>query len=201
MPDNYSPRFQHQDWRDGADLVSAEDPAKGFNKRFRDLQQEFQEIARIVGQINSSLTPLSTTLTFAPSLFPNAPASPWLQTSGIVTKDPTKSEANGWLSLQLPNGLVIQSVVVVGSKSGSFHFRLALQQQPLSSAGNAVVLFSSQLAEDPDGAFNKSLQLRPEVNTTINNTANKYLITAVILNAAATATASISAIQVALARA
>ncbi|MDZ8258024.1 hypothetical protein [Nostoc sp. ChiQUE01b] len=200
MPDNYIPQFQHQDWKDNVDLVSAEDPVKGFNKRFKDLRQELDAIARIIGQINGSLAPLSTTLTFAPSLFPSSPASPWLQTSGVATKDPTKSDANGWLSLQLPNGLVIQSVVVVGTKSGNFNFRITLQQQPLSSTVSSVVLFSGQLADDPDGAFNKSLQLQPGVNATINNAANKYLITATIPSAAVPATASISAIQVFLAR-
>lgn len=53
MADNYQPKFQHQDWKDNVDLVSAEDPVKGLNKRFNDLKAEFQEIARIIGQINS----------------------------------------------------------------------------------------------------------------------------------------------------
>lgn len=48
MSDNYVPKFQHQDWVDNVDLVSAEDHDKGFNKRFRDVQHEFEEIARIL---------------------------------------------------------------------------------------------------------------------------------------------------------
>lgn len=199
MPDNYAPQFQHTDWRDNVDLVSA-DGENGFNQRFKDLRQELNEIARIIGQINNSLTPLSTMLTFSPTFFPNAPATPWLQTSGIATKDPARSDANGWLPLQLPNDLIIEGVGIVGTKTGNFNFRVTLQQQPFSGAGGAAILYSLQLADDPDGAFNKPLQLQSGANITINNAANKYFITAVIPNAPTPSAASISAIQVSLAR-
>ena len=200
MPDNYVPLFQHQDWTDNVDLVSAEDPVKGFNKRFKDLQHEFTEISRIIGQINGSLTPVSNTLTFAPSLFPNDPTTTWMQNSGVATKTPTKTDASGWLSLQLPNGLMIQNVVVIGTKIGNFNFRVQLQSQPLSNIAGGIILFSGQLKNDPDGEFYKSLELQPGANTTVNNLVNKYIITAALLNAVDPATASISAIQVSLTR-
>ncbi|MGI0484977.1 hypothetical protein ACN4EK_06035, partial [Pantanalinema rosaneae CENA516] len=157
--------------------------------------------AKLDSTVQSRLLPTTEIFTFAPSLFPNSGATPWLQNNGIATNDPNRSDASGWLPLQLPDGLVIQSVTVFGTKIGNFNFRITLQQQPLTGTGNSVILFGKQLSPVPDGAFsNLALDLQAGVSTAINNKNSKYFITLLIPSITAPATASIYAIQVSLAR-
>jgi len=202
MPDNYSPRFQHQDWRDGADLVSAEDPAKGFNKRFRDLQQEFQEIARIVGQINGSLAPPTTTLTFAPSFSPNGTNRPWDITPGIATKPNNQTSAEGWLAVQLPQGSRIESINVIGEKSGNtanpdWAFRVELIRQVFN--GTPTTLLSLNLKDRPANSLLLTpIQGRepiPVANNLVDNQTNKYIVTARVSEAESNSVVRIFAIQ------
>lgn len=173
MPDNYVPLFQHQDWTDNVDLVSAEDPVKGFNKRFKDLQHEFTEISRIIGQINGSLSPPTTTLTFAPDLSPNGSTVPWIMTTGIANKEPGKDRAEGWLSLQLPQNSHIESMTVIGNKSGSVNsFMVHLKRQALD--GRETTLHALNLANQPD-TFHITETI-PTIDNLVKNEANKYFV-------------------------
>lgn len=195
MADNYTPQFQHQDWRDNVDLVSAEDPVKGFNKRFNDLQKEFQEISRIISQINGSLAPSSTTLTFAPSFLPNGTSPQWTFTNGIAAKGTTQTVADGWIAVQLPQNSRIQTIKVVGEKNvtsgsiGIFEAKLIRQ----SFTGGATTLLTLDLAAEPD-SFQPTVPV-PAPNNLIDNQTNKYIVTASIVGAAQAATARIFAIQ------
>ena len=194
MPDNYAPRFQHQNWQDSVDLVSAEDPVKGFNKRFNDLQKEFQEIARIVGQINTSLAPPTTTLTFAPSFLPSGNSAQWLLTEGIAAKGVNQTVAAGWLSVQLPQSSRVQSMTVIGEKAGAVgEFQVQLIRQSVS--GGRTTLATLDLAAQPDSFQATPPTPIPPANSRIDNLTNKYLVTASIVGAAQAATARIFAIQ------
>jgi hypothetical protein len=192
MPDNYTPQFQHQDWRDNVDLVSAEDPLQGFNKRFKDLQQEFQEISRIIGQINGNLAPPTTTLTFAPNFSPNGSSIPWTLSNGIAGKGVSQTGADGWMGLQLPQGNRIQSITVIGDKSGNVGlFQAQLIRQSLIGVG--TTLFSLDLTAQAD-SFQAIGNILVADNL-VENLTNKYLITVKILGADQVATARIFAIQ------
>lgn len=192
MPDNYSPLFQHQDWRDGADLVSAEDPVKGFNKRFKDLQQEFKEIARIMGQINGSLAPPTTTLTFAPDFSQNGGATPWTVSRGIASKGTNQPQAEGWFSVQLPQGSRIQSMTVIGDKSGNVgSFTAQFIRQPLS--GGESNLLSLSLVTQPD-SFQATQPVPPTDNLVANQT-NKYVVSVRIVGADPASSARIFTVQ------
>jgi hypothetical protein len=192
MADNYQPQFQHQDWRDNADLVSAEDPVKGFNKRFRDLRLELQEIARIIGQINTSLVPPTSRFTFSPSFSPNGNDIPWSLTSGTAAKAVNQTGANGWLAVQLPQNTRIQSITVVGDKTGNVGlFQAQLIRQSL--AGGNTTLVSLDLTTQPD-AFQATVPI-PVANNLVDNQTNKYLVTTRIVGADQAATVRIFAIQ------
>ena len=192
MADNYQPQFQHQDWQDNADLVSAEDPVKGFNKRFRDLRLELQEIARIIGQINTSLVTPTNRFTFSPSLSPNGNDIPWSLTSGTAAKAVNQTGANGWLAVQLPQNSRIQSITVVGDKTGNVGlFQAQLIRQSL--AGGNTTLVSLDLTTQPD-AFQATVPI-PVANNLVDNQTNKYLVTTRIVGADQAATARIFAIQ------
>jgi hypothetical protein len=192
MADNYRPQFQHQDWRDNVDLVSAEDPVKGFNKRFRDLRLELQEIARIIGQINTSLVPPTNRFTFSPSFSPNGNDVSWSLTSGTAAKAVNQTGANGWLAVQLPQNSRIQSITVVGDKTGNVGlFQAQLIRQSL--VGGNTTLVSLDLTTQPD-AFQATIPI-PVANNLVDNQTNKYLVTTRIVGADQAATARIFAIQ------
>lgn len=50
----YARTFRHDDWIDNEDVVQA-GGEKGFNKKFHDVEAEFDKIAAVVGQINAAL--------------------------------------------------------------------------------------------------------------------------------------------------
>lgn len=193
MADNYIPQFQHQDWKDNVDLVSAEDPVKGFNKRFQDLRLELQEIARIIGQINSSLAPPTTTLTFAPNFSQSGSATPWTISRGIASKGTTQTQAEGWVALQLPQGSRIQNMTVIGDKSGNVgSFTAQFMSQGLS--GGESPLLSIALATQPD-SFQASQPVPSTVNNIVANQTNKYIVSVRIIGADPASTARIFAVQ------
>jgi hypothetical protein len=192
MPDNYTPQFQHQDWKDNVDLVSAEDPVTGLNKRFQDLRKELEEIALIIGQINSSLAPPTTTLTFAPSFSASGSAIPWTVSRGIASKATNQPGAEGWFALQLPQGSRIQSMTVIGEKSGNVgSFTTQLLRQALS--GGESTLLSLSLTTQPDSF--QATQAVPPVENLVANQDYKYVVSVRVLGADPASTARIFAIQ------
>ncbi len=50
----YTRAFRHDDWIDNEDVVQA-GGEKGFNKKFHDLEVEFDALGAVVGQINTAL--------------------------------------------------------------------------------------------------------------------------------------------------
>src|SRR6266571_243190 len=50
----YTPAFKHEDWIDNEDVVQASG-AKGFNKKFHDLEDEFATLATVVGTVDTEI--------------------------------------------------------------------------------------------------------------------------------------------------
>jgi len=91
------------------------------------------------------------TLTFLPTFFQNSTGPNWVQTSGIASP-PQGGTANGWLPLQLPQGVRIQSMTVIGRKNGDLDlFQVNLVRQAIadSSAITTLVGISLKNATDP----------------------------------------------------
>lgn len=57
---NYSRTLQHEDWIDNEDVVQA-GGEKGFNKKFHDVEAEFDKISSVVATINSAITSTQVT--------------------------------------------------------------------------------------------------------------------------------------------
>jgi hypothetical protein len=192
MPDSYTPQFQHTNWKDNVDLVSAEDPLQGFNKRFNDLRQELETLARIIGQINNSLTPSTSRVTFAPSFLPEGSDIAWTLTSGIAAKGNNQARAVGWLAAQLPQNSRMQSITIFGDKTGNVGvFQIQLIRQSFS--GGLVTILTLDLATQAD-TFQANVAV-PSINNLVDNQTNKYLITAKVVGADPVATVRIFAIQ------
>ncbi|HKO43858.1 MAG TPA: hypothetical protein VJU84_11330 [Pyrinomonadaceae bacterium] len=50
----YGRTFQHEDWIDNEDVVQA-GGEKGFNKKFHDIEAEFDRIGTVVGSVNTEI--------------------------------------------------------------------------------------------------------------------------------------------------
>jgi hypothetical protein len=93
----------------------------------------------------------------------------------------------------LPDGVQLQSVTIIGSKSGNLgSFQIQLVRQPFP--GTAIFsLLAIPVTDQPDSfQFTAPIPTPPQVD----NSANKYLVTAKIVGADAAATAQLTAIQI-----
>src|SRR5208283_2073619 len=96
---------------------------------------EFDTLSQVIAQINASLVivPPTTTLTFAPSFFPNLTDAPWVQNNGLAAKGANQTAADGWMPLQLPDGTQLQTMTILGTNSGNVgSFEVQLVQQQLT---------------------------------------------------------------------
>jgi hypothetical protein len=189
----YNRAFTHVDWIDNEDVVQA-GGEKGFNVEFHAIEAEFDKISAVVAQISAGLVIVPPTLTFAPSLFPNLTNPEWVKNNGIATKATNQTGADGWMQLQLPDGTVMQTMTVIGAKSGNAgSFQILLTQQPLTG-GALTTLLAIPLGGQPDGSFQVTGQVAGNVK--VDSNANKYMVIARIVGADAAASASINAIQI-----
>jgi hypothetical protein len=192
---SYTPQFSHKDWIDFVDSIQAGGP-NGINIRMRGIAAEFQALSQVITQINSSLVipPPIVTQSYAPSFFPNLTDPPWVQNNGLATKGPSQTAADGWLPLQLPDGTQLQSMTILGTKSGNVgSFQMQLVKQPLSGGG-VTTLLAIPLADQPD-----TIQVTGQVPSNlalVDNANNKYLVIARIVGADATSSASLNVIQI-----
>jgi hypothetical protein len=74
----YARTFRHDDWIDNEDVVQA-GGEKGFNKKFHDMEAEFDKIATAFGQVNTALQKgisIQPVITLAKQLSPNQITDP-----------------------------------------------------------------------------------------------------------------------------
>jgi hypothetical protein len=190
---SYTSQFKHNDWIDFVDSVQA-GGANGINGRMHAIEAEFEKLSLVIAQVNASIVipPPTMTLTFAPALLPNAPGTPWVQSSGIAAKAAGQTAADGWMQLQLPDGVLLQTITIIGAKSGNVgSFNIQLARQALT--GGAInTLLAIPLADQPD-AFQVAGQVPQNL---VDNSVNKYLMIAKIVGADPAAIASLTAIQI-----
>jgi hypothetical protein len=214
MPDQpvYKRTFKHQDWTDNVDRVQAGGPG-GFNIRFHSLEAEFDNLYSIATQLHDTLATLgsilrrSVTLTFTPSFFgPTQQAGGdqqgnWTLVDGAAISPVGNTNLlEGWLPLQLPDGMQAQNVMVFGQKKGSLlSFEIRLVQQSVADSTQRQTMSVFKLASLPDGLFQTPPGTVPDNLKLIDNRKFKYVLFATLAPATQpdpTATASINAIQV-----
>jgi len=195
---SYKRSFQHVDWIDNEDVVQA-GGENGFNDRFHALEAEFDQLSAVISQLSASVVPVSptTTLTFAPSFLQNLTATPWAQNNGIAAKGAGQTGADGYMPLQLPDALHLQTMTVFGNKSGNVgSFVVQMVRQAISGALTTLLVIP--LADQPD-SFQVTNSVPPNLNL-IDNKANKYLVTARVVGADPNSKAELTAVQILCAR-
>lgn len=135
MAITYNPVFQHTDYRDNIDRVAAGGP-NGINIRFNTIEAEFQQLSQVVHDFDVALSSLGqevrapVTVGITPFLFPYG-TNPqwsdiqWTRSSGgtplgtFVEKVTAADRAIGVAPLELPNGVRLIDIKVLGEQTGA----------------------------------------------------------------------------------
>src|SRR5215203_4245366 len=136
MPVSYNPTFHHPGWVDNVDRVRAGGD-NGFNFFFSGIESELQTISQVVGDIDTAISSLGqqvaapVTIGLAPTLFPFRQATPqwssvlWsFEQAGqalgtFVEKPGAAADAFGVLPIDLPNGVRLRDIKVLGEHTGA----------------------------------------------------------------------------------
>jgi hypothetical protein len=195
---SYKRSFQHVDWIDNEDVVQA-GTENGFNARFHALEAEFDQLSAVISQLASVVSSVSptTTLTFAPSFLPNLTAPAWATNNGSAVKPAGQPGPDGYMPLQLPDGLHLQTITLFGKKSGNVgSFGVQMVRQAVGGGQTILIQMSLDL---PDTNFQVTSSVPPNQNL-IDNKANKYLVFARMPGADVNSTAELTAVQIVCAR-
>jgi hypothetical protein len=136
MPISYTRAFQHSpEWIDNVDRVQAGGD-NGFNARFHAVEAEFDSIETVVQDIDSAISSLGQVVTapitvgLTPTVEPyRGNLQPWsavvwsrviggVPQGTFVEKPAGNDHAFGVLPLNLPNGVKLQSLKVLGEQTG-----------------------------------------------------------------------------------
>ncbi|NML51606.1 hypothetical protein HHL19_21785 [Streptomyces sp. R302] len=189
MPDHYVPKFSHKDWIDHQHRVQAggED---GLNSRFHQLEAEFAGLAQ--NQINPIIEELGGAvqtrhLTLAPALFPDEDSPVWIQGVDMVEKPLLAAEAHGFMSIVLPDGVRVKSLLVTGNKSAGT-LTVALKRRPIGNEGvGAEPLVTTNVLQTPENATGV---------VRIENESHRHFLT-IDITGAANGTARVFCVQIA----
>lgn len=195
---NYTRAVSFSDYIDGETIVSA-GGADGFNVRFHALEHEFDSISTVVGQLEAAIKaagaappPQQARLVVTPNLVATA-VNAWSHAQGIAQKPPALTGAQGMMSVSFPDNVRVVSLRVIGANSGAGALRIILQRQALVAGASQL----DQIAR-VDGTGNP-FDLNAPANATfatIDNANFKYFLVALLDNAAAADTVTLSAFQI-----
>jgi hypothetical protein len=178
-------------------LLAAIPIAQDDNVITRDYHNSLRAaILELAGQIGAGPGDRATTVTFAPTFLRSGSSRIWIQGNGFAAKEASADSADGWMQIQLPNGLRIKSLTIIGDKKGNVgEWSVQMLRQQITST-TSTVLLSVNLEDSPD-TFNRTEPITSTANQ-IDNQTYKYLITAKIIGSdtAATTTARMLAFQV-----
>ncbi|HZU03855.1 MAG TPA: hypothetical protein VFA10_29600 [Ktedonobacteraceae bacterium] len=143
-------------------------------------------------------TPVSggeTTVTYMPNFFQNDTGPNWAKSNGVASP-PSGGTAKGWLPVQFPAGVHIESMTVRGRKNGNVAlFAVALVRQAIADSSSVITLIPVNLQTAGDPFTKTGLVSIPQAGpatveeySTVDTSLYKYFVTAEVDNAANIAT-------------
>jgi hypothetical protein len=153
-------------------------------------------ILNLAAKIGGAALSPTQLLTFMPAFAPSDGNPAWSLKDGVAKAGPNESggSASGWLPLQLPDGMSIQAMIVLGDKTGTItSFNIELFKLTLDGSDPQPVI-TTALSRAAD-QFNVTTQASgtPPV---IDNRSIGYFVTADVAFTGNTSQARIFAIQV-----
>ena len=196
MPVSYVPVFQHTDWVDNVDRVRAAGD-NGFNVRFHALEAEFERLSDVVKKISDALDALAQVPVATPvklSLTPTLVAitDPWQHVFGGATKPPGATAAGGMMTVDLPQGVTIQSFRATGQK-GSGSLGINLRRQSLAAAANPELIVGLTPGAGP---FDQTAAAPANDVAKVDNDQFRYYVTAELDSATPASTVLVSSFQI-----
>ena len=158
----------------------------------------------LAGLLGAAPTAATFTLTFTPTFAPNDAGPGWRLLNGIAVRAEGQANANGLLPLQLPDGVRIQGMTVIGNRTGTMAgFQVRLVRQTIANS-DAVDLVNLLLREASSPfTVSGSVQVQNVTETVqleqyrlVDNTTYKYFVIGRIPDAAADAVAEVRAVQI-----
>lgn len=199
-PIEYEPTMPVFDWIDGQSRVKASGD-DGFNRRFRDIEDEFKKISDTVKAIKAALdalgqapAPKTVKTTHTPALVTLGSAG-WTHIYGGVTKPGGATEAKGMMSLALPHGATLNSLRAVGRNTGQGALAIGLRRQGVAAGSSTQLIapISGQGAQG--GLFDSSVNIPASELSLVDTTQFRYYVSVELDAAAGGDTVQVTAIQ------
>jgi hypothetical protein len=194
----YTRSVKFNDYVDGETIVSA-GGSDGFNVRFHGLEGEFDTIGTVVAQLNAAIkaigvvpTPQPAKLVMTPNMIATA-VDGWSHQQGIAQKPPAQTGAHGMMSVNLPNHVRITALRVLGANSGAGTLRIILFRQAL--VAQAATLDQIARVDGTGNPFDLNTPADPQF-AVVDDTGFKYFVVALLDNALAADTVTLSAFQI-----
>ncbi len=198
MAVSFTRGFQHTDWVDNVDRVQAGGDG-GFNKRFHDIEADFESVRDVVDAISRALDSLSAAppaqqavASIAPT-FVQIGAVGWAHGTGFATKAGGQTSGSGMVNVPLPNGARLDRLRVLGIVTGAGDLTIELRRQALADTARAVILAEVDGTTNP---FDRGATVTDPALRTVDTTSFKYFITASLNGAAVGDQVFITALQV-----
>ena len=161
----YTRAFTHEDWIDNENVVQA-GGERGFNKKFHEIEDEFDELSVVVQQVNTALGTLGeeiaepVTIGFLPVLLPYRAAVPtWSEIfwsrelfgtpqGTFVEKLGDKDQARGVFPVSLPDGVKLKNIKVLGEQTGGNMLTEFIQESRSAPFSKTTLITVNGLATD-----------------------------------------------------
>ncbi len=198
----YNPQFTHEDWIDNEDVVQA-GGEKGFNKKFHDLEAEFERLSKIIQEVNAAISalqagppPQELKATYTPTLFQTA-AKGWSHGLGVAIKQSGETSARGMMAINLPHGVTLKSFRATGrnenpnEQPADGNLRIYLRRQPIEGG----TIESISRLTGLKGTFDEQVAIDAQF-ALVDTTRFKYFITADLNNAEGSDDVTLFAFQI-----
>ena len=180
----YNSNFKHTDWIDNVSRVKAGGD-DGFNRHFHDIEAEFTTLSGVVKEISDRLDqlaqkpaaqPIPTTLT---PVLATTGATGWEHVAGSARKPTGAIAAAGTMSVDLPDGVTIQSLRVIGQCDGAGILPILVRRQKLDPAAASEPVVGVTGAGGP---FDSKNQPQDPTHAVVDTDTYRYFIAASVAN-------------------
>jgi hypothetical protein len=193
---SYFPKVQFAPFFDNVSRVRAQGP-DGFNVRFDAIRAEFDALQKVIQDVNTAIDaankaiadlsakpaaqPRTATLTPNLTNFSADRNFQWDHGEGFASAPPGRLQAAGMMDVQLPNGVILNKLRIIGNKdTGEVNVELRRQQIAFGSAAQPITTIT--VPKSQIGTFDAFLQIGA-ARATVDNDLFRYYLVARVDNA------------------
>jgi hypothetical protein len=172
----------------------------GFNVHFHDIEDEFKKLSDVVKAISDRMDqlaekpvakPVATTLT---PVLTTVGAAGWEQALGEARKPAGATSASGTMSVDLPDGVTIQSLRAIGENGGAGAVSIVLRRQRLDPAASSEPIVG--VPPGAGGPFDNKGTPPDATRAVVDTDTFRYYIAAQVTGAGANDTVALRGFQI-----